>query len=541
MTLSLVRNFNFLFSLIESQLKNLFTIFTVGSGSAGSLIASNLQGKVLVIEAGSHGESFLLNIPIAQPLLQRTSFDWSYETSPQEFSCKALKENRSNWPMGKVQGGSHRLNNMLYHRCHPSDYENFLSKQEAEKFFEQNESNVSEGKFRSIAAKAFVFAGKELGFEDFSFTNLTHVNGRRFTEIDRWKTLKNPPEVGGNAMVTRIVFEGKKAIGVEFRKKEKIHRVFSKNIVLSAGVIGSPKILLHSGIGPKQHLESIGIDVLENLPVGENLQDHVTTGLDLILLNQTVGFGLKDMMNPFKILDFFWFNGDSSPLAFAGSDAMGFVKLNQSSEVPDLSFMLLPVGLVADHGLHLRKIVNIRDDVWRQQFKPLIGQTTISILPILLHPKSRGNVKLRSKSIDDSPIINPNYLSDIDDVKKLISGIRIIQKLVETPSMQKLGAEINPKSFPGCEKFFADSSGYWECYIRHMTLTMFHPVGTCKMGDYKDESTVVLKNFQVKNIENLFVVDGSVLPKATSANPHAVITMIARKFVNDMNKKLNLV
>lgn len=430
---------------------------------------------------------------------------------------------------------------MVYHRGHHSDYDSFIVKEDADRYFREYEDNapISRGKFQSPVAGAFIEAGRGLGFDSFDFTNLTQLNGKRFTQIDRWGLLDNPPEICMNAMVTRIIFDDqnpKKAIGVEFHKKGRFRQVFGSKIVLSAGAIGSPKILLLSAIGPKNHLKEIGIEVRENLPVGENLQDHVTSGLDLIILNQTVGLSISDMMNPFKILDYFWFNGEGSPLAFAGSDAMGFVRLNQSGDAPDLSFMLLPVGLTADFGIHLRKIINLREDIWQRYFKPLIGQTTISILPIILHPKSKGTVKLRSKNFIDPPVINPNYLSEPDDVKKLISGIRIIEKLIETSSMQKLGAEINPKHFPGCERFFFDSHEYWECYIRQLTLTMYHPVGTCKIGAETDDSTVVLNNFQVKNIENLFVVDGSVLPKATSGNPHAVIAMIAQKFVNDMRK-----
>lgn len=438
--------------------------------------------------------------------------------------------------MGKIQGGTHRLNNMVYHRGHLRDYDSFIKPEEAQTLFKECEKNseITRGSFHTSIAEAFVEAGKELGFDDFSLTNLTQLDGRRFTQVDRWKESKNPPEKCFNAIVTRILFEydSKRAIGVEYQKQGKLQQVMGRKIVLSAGTIGSPKILLHSGIGPKDHLEEVGIEVRENLPVGENLQDHVTTGLDLIIVNQTVGLTIKDLTSPFKILDYFWYGGDG-PLAFAGSDAMGFVSLNHSSDVPDLSFMILPVGLVADFGLHLRKIVNIRDVLWEEHFKPLVGQTTISILPILLHPRSTGSVKLKSRNFLDPPIINPNYLSDADDVQKLITGIRIIEKLVQSSSMQKFGAEMNPKQFPGCEKLFFDSNDYWECYIRHMTLTMFHPVGTCKIGAYNDSGTVVLKNFQVKNIENLFVVDGSVLPQATSANPHAIIAMIGQKFVND--------
>ena len=503
------------------------------------MIASGLKGRVFVIEAGSKGDSILFNIPVAQPMLHRSSFDWSFSTTSQENACKALNNNQSHWPLGKILGGSHRLNNMVYHRGHHSDYEDFITKQDAEKLFEENEknSNVSLGRFYSPVSKAFVEAGNYLGF-DFNLTILTHENGKRATRIDQWKTLETPPEACLNAIVTRILFDKnnpKKAIGVEYQKQGKLNEVFGRRIVLSAGAIGSPKILLHSGIGPREHLEEVGIETRENLPVGENLQDHVTTGMDLIILNQTAGMKMQDLINPFKVFDYFWYDKEETPLAFAGSDAIGFVMLNNSSDAPDLSFMMIPLGTVADFGLHLRKTLNIRDNIWDQHFKPLIGQTTISILPILLHPKSKGIVRLQSKNFLDPPLINPNYLEKTEDVQMLITGIRIIEKLIETPSMQKLGAEINPKPFPGCEKFFFDSNNYWECYIRHMTLTMFHPVGTCKLGESDDNSTVVLKNFQVKNIENLFVVDGSILPRTTSANPHAIIAMIAQKFVHDIS------
>lgn len=516
-------------------------VILVGSGSAGSVIASGLKGKILVLEAGSKGESFLLNIPIIQPLLQKSPFDWGFQTEPEENACKALTDNKCHWPFGKILGGSHRLNNLIYHRGHHSDYDSFMTANEAEELFKINEENVpiSSGCFRSVVGKAFVEAGNYLGFDSFHFTNVTSRKGSRYTQIDHWRTLTNSPEVCVLATVSKILFDAKnskKAIGVEYHKNEEFHKVYGKNIILSAGVIGSPKILLLSGIGPKDHLDKIGIDVKENLSgVGENLQDHVTTGLDLIILNQTVGLSVENLISPLKIFDYFWRDGIEAPLSFGGADAMGFVSLNISSEMPDLSFILLPVGLVADQGIHLRKILNLRDDIWDRQFKPLIGQTTISILPILLHPKSKGRVQLKSKNFNDLPIITTNYLTHDDDIKKLISAIRIIEKLVESPSMQKLGAEINPKPFPGCEIFFFNSDDYWECYVRAITLTMFHPIGTCKVGDIKDDSTVVLRNFQVKNLENLFVVDGSVLEKATTSNPHGIIAMLAQKFVKNMS------
>lgn len=365
--------------------------------------------------------------------------------------------------------------------------------------------------------------------------NLTQFHGKRFTEFyNWWHKILEPPKVILNAMVTKVLFKGnqKMATGIEFIKNNQQHQVYGKKIVLSAGTMGSPKILLHSGIGPKDHLYEIGIDVVEDLPVGDNLQDHVTTNIE-ILLNQTVGCSLKDIYNPLNVIDYF-INGNG-PLALAGSDAMGFVGFNASSSIPDMSFILLPISISEDHGLHLRKALNIKDEIWDQFYVPLLDQPIATILPILLHPQSKGNLRLRSKNITDSLLINPNYYEAQNDVHKMIKAIRIIQKLIETPPMKKLGAELIPKKLPGCENKAENSDEYWECYIRHLTLTMYHPIGTCKLGDYEDKTSVVLRNFQVKNVKNLYVVDGSIIPKTTSANPHALISMLAFKFSHEMN------
>lgn len=322
------------------------------------------------------------------------------------------------------------------------------------------------------------------------------------------------------------------ATGVEFIKRGKHHIVLGRKIILAAGTMGSPKILLLSGIGPKEHLKEMKIEVIGDLPVGENLQDHVTTNIDIIL-NKSVGCSLYDIYNPLNVFDYF-INGNG-PLSLAGSDAMGFVSFNSSSSVPDISFILLPISIVNDHGIHLRHTLNMKDDLWNKYYNPLVGQTLAMVLPILLHPHSKGYLRLKSNNPFDSLIINPNYYSNEQDVKSMIKAIRIIQKLIETQPMKTLGAEMIPNKLPGCEKHVDNSDEYWECYIRHLTLTMYHPVGTCKFGDYNDKSTVVLKNFQVKNVENLYVVDGSIIPKSSSANPHGLISMLAYKFTHGMN------
>lgn len=336
-------------------------------------------------------------------------------------------------------------------------------------------------------------------------------------------------------MVVKVLFDNKRAIGIEFIKMGKHHQIYANKIVLSSGTMGTAKILMHSGVGPKKLLNDLDIKLIEDLPVGENLQDHVTTNIEL-LLNQKNECSIVDVFNPFSVINYLY-NG-SGPLSLGGSDAMGFLSLqnNSTDNYPDLSFIFLPVGITDDYGLHLRKTMNLRDDIWQKHYETFAGKPIATILPILLHPKSKGHIRLMSKNFNDHPLIDPQYYDSNEDIATMIKAIRIIQKLIETPQMRKFGAELIPKSLPGCDEgFIFDSDYYWECYITHMTLTMYHPVGTCKLGEYRDPSTVVLKNFQVKNLDNLYVVDGSIISNAPSANPHALISMLAQKFIHEMN------
>jgi choline dehydrogenase len=528
-----------LFSIQKySKIHFIFSSLTVGSGSAGGEIATNLKGRVLLIEAGGYGSGVIFNVPIIQPLLLRSKYDWQHETVPQKEACKAMNDNRCFWPSGKIISGSHRLNNMIYYRGFESDYEEIVNKTMAAQLFDEVEKYipVSETNFKSKLSHAFISGAQLLGFDNFDYTKLTQLYGKRYTQFYNWERTKKRPETVLNALVTSIVFEGKQAVGIDFVKYGTHRRVYGDKIVLAAGTMGSSKILLHSGVGPKKHLDEIGINVVENLPVGENLQDHVTTSIDL-LLNQNIGCSIADIYNPLKVAKYFW-NGNG-PLSIGGSESMGFVSLNASATTPDLSFILMSSAITYDYGIHLRKIINLREDVWENYYQRLGGQSIATILPILLHPKSIGNIRLKSKNFNDPLLIDPKYYQSKEDIDVMIKAIRIVQKLIETAPMKELGSELIPKSLPGCEKLTFDTNDYWECYIRHLTLTMFHPVGTCKMGEYDDTTTVVLKNFRVKNLENLFVVDGSVIPKAPSSNPHALISMLAQKFVHDMNMMIN--
>lgn len=280
-----------------------------------------------------------------------------------------------------------------------------------------------------------------------------------------------------------------------------------------------------SGVGSKQELDSLKIPLKINSPfVGKNLQDHLTTGLDLITINHTIGLGINEMLSPFSVFEYFW-NGNG-PWTTILCEMLAFLKTNlkENDKRPDLQFMFMASGISEDNGIHLRKLIGLNNSLY-ENYLNFNNLTTVSILPVLLHPNSRGNIKLSSKNPFESPVIDPNYLSDSYDVKVLVHGLKWIERFIKSDSMNKFGAKLYEIPFPGCEHFPFKSDSYWECYVRHFTLTSYHPVGTCKMGISDD--SVVDYNFQLKNTNKLFIVDGSILPSQSSGNINAPIMVLA--------------
>lgn len=389
-------------------------------------------------------------------------------------------------------------------------------------------------------------------------------DGRRWTVADAYHRLHLKHQLLLNTQVERLLFDAKdkphsaniRAIGISYRQNGRIYDAFaSKGIILSAGTIGSPVILQKSGLGPRHLYENgelnktahgasiMPIKLRMEMPaVGAHLQDHVTTGMDLIVLNRTLGLEPWHTYSPLQFFDYF-VNG-KGPLTTVGCEALGFMRTSlfrnaNNSSAPDLGFMVLPMGTTVDAGVYLRRVININERSWQQYFKPLISQTTVSILPIVLHPQSRGTVTIRSTRSNDhiETIIDPNYLQHSDDVNVLVAGLKFIGELIETDSFQALGAKLNPKPFPGCEHLAFGSDEYWQCYAKHLTLSAYHPVGTCRMGRSANDSVVERDTFQVHNIDGLYVCDASIMPTMPSANPQAAVGMLARKFLHSFNRK----
>ncbi|XP_057334319.1 glucose dehydrogenase [FAD, quinone]-like [Microplitis mediator] len=535
-------NIYFLLSSVTDYLTNnlqdgqTYDYVIVGAGSAGITLAAKLIDaghKIIIIEAGGPAPTFA-DIPVLAPLFQLSNYDWQYKTIPQNHSCKALINNQSLWPMGKILGGSSRLNYMAYVEGHQDDYRWF---DDYHNHKLSNDSVTDNPSWCSELCEAILQSAEEINqskkiYESFDFNKVKlTINGG-----ERWSTdrlLK--PRYGNNlkvvthALVDKIKFKSNRAEAVELIKWGKRFVVYgSKGVIISAGAIGTPKLLMLSGIGPRNQLENLKIKVISDLPVGKNLVDHILTGIDLVILDKSLSISVPQLLKPTSAFNYFL--SRQGPWTSAGIEVVGTIAKNSS---PDLQFMVIPVGVSQDNGVVLRKAMGIKDKVFDEYFAPLAYKTAVTIAPVLLHPKSTGEVKLKSSDPLDDVIINPNYLASKDDVSVLIKGLRLIEKLISTEAMKALGASLYKKPFPGCENLNFGTDDYWECYVRQLTLTSYHPAGTCKLG------SVVNNSFRVLGTKNLYVVDASVLPSLPSGNINAAVMMIASKAADLIIKSAN--
>ncbi|KAE8738623.1 Glucose dehydrogenase [Frankliniella occidentalis] len=560
------------FSLKRSESNVLYDYIVVGGGSAGSTVAGRLAQNgfnILLLEAGGPPPWWAtlgtVDIPIFGPLWQRTDLDWSYSTVSQTHSCGAFNNRVSLWPRGRVLGGSGRLNNMVYLRGHEKDWKSweysqasmlhYFKKSELQLGCYKNDSSyhnsdgwlpVSDMPMKSELSDAVLNAAKELGYFVGDLNTMSHagfmevqtntLNGARFSADAAFLYAGKLPNlhVRTNSHVSQVVVDQHNEVkGVVFYNADGQHHAECRHgVILSAGAIGSPKILLQSGIGPADHLSEIGIPVKISSPyVGKNLQDHASTGSDLVLLNASLALSLSNLVHPSSFWDYV-FKG-KGPLTHGGCEVTGLLYTRFSDpneDPPDIQLLVLPAGQSFDDGSLLRHNMGLQDKVWNQYFShktdnyKAIG---ITILVILLHPWSHGELKLQSADPFDSPLINPKYLSDPRDVETLVEGIYAVKKLIKTEAMAKLGAHLNPKPMPGCETHEFDSHDYWLCYVRMLTYTVYHPAGTCRMGPEK--TAVVDRSFRVHGTSNLYVVDASVMPSLPSANINAAVVALAER------------
>uniref|UniRef100_A0AAR5Q9E3 Glucose-methanol-choline oxidoreductase N-terminal domain-containing protein n=1 Tax=Dendroctonus ponderosae TaxID=77166 RepID=A0AAR5Q9E3_DENPD len=552
-----------------------YDFIIVGSGAAGSVIANRLseveKWNILILETGIP-ETEIMKIPSFAPMSQFSPYNWGYFTEYQEGYFFGLNRNRMRWPRGRALGGSSTINYMIYTRGNRWDYDKwaeagnqgwsyndvlpyFIKSEKARNLTDYNPELHGnhgllsvENVYKTKLLDAFIEAGAELGLElidynanlkSFGVSRLqaTVKRGRRHSVASAflWPARNRANlDIIIDAHVTKVLINPttKAAYGVTYSKNGQKYSVFAKKeVILSAGTFNSPQLLMLSGIGPKDHLEKLGIKVLEDLPVGRNLQDHIAFPGLSFEIDQAVDLNIRETIQ--QISEFID-NGTGLLTSLGGSEGIGFIKTavaDYPEDYPDMELLFIGGTLASDYGLSTYRGMNIKDEVFDSVFRPLFDKHAWTIFPMLLHPKSVGYMELKSKDPFDYPRFFGNYFTDPEnhDLNTFVEVIRIIQRFSNTTAFQNFGSKLNHRSMFGCEHETFDSNRYWICCLRSISITLHHQVGTAKMGPSEDSTTVVNPNLQVHGIKNLRVADCSIIPRAVGAHTNAPSIMVGEK------------
>nr|NVI72428.1 putative glucose dehydrogenase [Cucujiformia] len=267
-----------------------------------------------------------------------------------------------------------------------------------------------------------------------------------------------------------------KAFGVEFVRHGRRQIVLArKEVILSAGAINSPQILMLSGIGPKNHLDKFNIPTLKNLPVGENLQDHVGMGGLTFLIDKPVSI-VQDRFQAFPMTMQYVINEKGPMTTLGGVEGLAFVNTYLANRTwPDIQFHMAPASINSDAGARVRKVLGLTDQLYNTVYKPIANKDVWTLMPLLLRPRSRGWVRLQSKDPLRAPLINANYFEDQFDIKTLVEGAKIAMAISESKAFKQFGSRVHRIPFPNCKNYEFGSDKYWECHIRTISMTIYHP------------------------------------------------------------------
>lgn len=536
--------------------------------------------QVLLLEAGIEG-SIYNDIPVMNMYFLATEYNWNYKTEKSPRACLGLNNKMCPWPAGKGVGGGTLLNALLYTRGMKRDFDRWAaagntgwSYQEVLPYFLKsediqipdlrdspfhgNKGNLTVGysSLSSIGKDLFFKAGVELGLPivDYNGQDPIGVSTLQYTirkgrRVGAAKAFLTPIRSRANfhisqkSRVTRVLIDPstKKAYGVEFSKGGKLRKVLAtKEVILSAGTFMSPFILMHSGVGPEEHLSNLGIRTLQSLRVGDNLQEHLTMGGLVFLVNDTsITMRIGEVMSKLPAHFMEWYIRGTGVFTVAGPEAVGYVKtsLSDKENYPDMELLYLPIaGLAWDHGTNIRAGMAITDEIYNKVYKPIEDKPGWTIWPMPSLLRSRGNIRLYDKDPMNQPKITHNFLTDPYDVAVMMEGIKWAIKFSKTQAFQKIGSRLHDIPIPGCEEYDFASDSYWSCVVRTLTNQLHHPCGTCKMGPASDPSAVVDHRLRVRGIDNLRVADASVMPIMPTGHTQAPTFMIGEK-VSDLIKE----
>ena len=517
-----------------------FDYIVAGAGSAGCALANRLSAdagnRVLLLEAGGRDTYPWIHIPVGYfKTMLNPKTDWCYQTEPDP----GLNGRSIPWPRGKVLGGSSSINGLVYIRGQSHDYDQWRQLGNAGwawddvlPYFMRAEDNerganathgeggplgVSDVGFSRGFSDAFIDAAEEIGIprtNDFNsgdqegagYFQLTTKNGRRCSAaVGYLKPIKDRANltIATGAQVRRVLFDGKRAIGIEYDANGQTTVARAKGeIVLSLGAIGSPQILQLSGVGPGALLGEFGIPVVRELPgVGENLQDH----LQIRAVYKTNQPSLNDEVNSLfrkALIGLEYALFRKGPMTIAAGHVGMFAKTREELETPDVQFHFIPLSTKGPgDGLH--------------DFSAF----TSSVCQV--RPESRGRIVIKSPNHADYPAIIPNYLSTEIDRQTIVAGMKLSRKIMATPTMQDLIIE---EFLPGLG---VQSDDELLEHARDNAGTIYHPVGTCKMGN--DPMAVVDERLRVRGVDGLRVADASIMPTLVSGNTNAPSIMIGEK------------
>jgi len=517
-----------------------FDYIIIGAGSAGCLLANRLtangQYQVLLLEAGGKDNLRNIKVPAAFKKLFKSKFDWNYSTTPQVH----MNGRQMYQPRGKVLGGSSSINAMIYIRGHRADYDGWAAQgnkgwsyQEVLPYFKRFEQNlefsdeyhgtngeltVTQQPSRHPLSHTMLQAARQAGYplnpdfngaeqEGFGFYQVTQRHGQRCSAATAFlepALQRSNLTVVTNAFAQKLIIEDKAIKGVTFLEKGVLQDVYAKReVLLCAGAFNSPQLLLLSGIGPQDELSRHGIPLQHHLPgVGKNLQDHLIGGV----LTHT---NLKDTLDgaerfPAIIKNLFNFFVRRKGLLTSNiAECGGFLHSREGLVAPDLQWHFAPAYFLR-HGFDNPK-----------------GSNGYSLGPTLIAPYSRGELTLASNKPDDQPLINPNYLSDERDIQTMLQGYHITINILKQAAFDPVRKEqYLPPEGTTSEEVILN-------YFREKGQTLYHPVGTCKMG--ADDMSVVNDTLQIRGMKGMRIVDASIMPAIVRGNTNAPVMMIAEK------------